>query len=287
MFHECVIIPDFGGFISNYQPAQYDETNHSFSPPSKEVVFNAKIKKGDGVLLNYIVEKENLSYREARILIDQYVDQLYMQLNRGEILDFPGLGNLSYTKAGSLVFQPTDMVRLIEAYGLNSIPFDSFGTKERKKHANRRVMIDIQDPKNIVRIAAGFGLFLTLSLFPLRKERSVFLSSNLNPIAAFDFVSDSAGGLWQEQTKDPVNETPAEEKKAPYILVGGSFEQLENAEIYKNALCSQGYPAEVLSVNDRFYRVSIESFFNWDEAIRSMQQHREKDPESQVWVSTR
>ena len=83
-YHECVIIPEFGGFISNYKPAQYNRVKNTFSPPSKEVVFNAKINKNDGLFINHIVEVENVGYHQAEMAVLNFVDRTLRSLNNGE-----------------------------------------------------------------------------------------------------------------------------------------------------------------------------------------------------------
>ena len=45
--HDCVIIPDLGGFIANYRPAEMDLAGNRFNPPVKEVIFSGKLNKND------------------------------------------------------------------------------------------------------------------------------------------------------------------------------------------------------------------------------------------------
>ena len=66
-FHECVIIPDFGGFISNYIPSRFDPFRNVFLPPTKEIVFNSKINKNDGLLINHLVETEAVMVSDALV----------------------------------------------------------------------------------------------------------------------------------------------------------------------------------------------------------------------------
>ena len=37
--HDCVIIPDFGGFVAQYKPATLDRVTGFSSPPSKQILF--------------------------------------------------------------------------------------------------------------------------------------------------------------------------------------------------------------------------------------------------------
>ena len=75
-FHECVIIPEFGGFVSNYKPAQFDSIRNTFIPPGKEIIFNSKINKNDGLLINYLVDVEKIGYHQAQLIVLNFVDRL-------------------------------------------------------------------------------------------------------------------------------------------------------------------------------------------------------------------
>ncbi|MCX6268123.1 MAG: hypothetical protein NTW16_12315, partial [Bacteroidetes bacterium] len=63
--HDCVIIPGFGGFIGNYSPARIDQVNHTFHPPTKELLFNVNLKQNDGLLASAIAASWMISYADA------------------------------------------------------------------------------------------------------------------------------------------------------------------------------------------------------------------------------
>ena len=48
--HDCVIVPEFGGFIGNRKSAQLNKTTNSLTPPSKQILFNTNLKTNDGLL---------------------------------------------------------------------------------------------------------------------------------------------------------------------------------------------------------------------------------------------
>ena len=52
--YDCVIVPDFGGFVANRIGAQVNNFTHTFSPPTKQITFNGLLKHNDGLLANYI-----------------------------------------------------------------------------------------------------------------------------------------------------------------------------------------------------------------------------------------
>ena len=54
--YDCVIVPNFGGFITNNTSAQIHRSTHTFYPPSKQVGFNVNLSYNDGLLANYIAK---------------------------------------------------------------------------------------------------------------------------------------------------------------------------------------------------------------------------------------
>ena len=37
--HDCVILPDLGGFVAHYEPHYQSEEDHSFFPPTRSLSF--------------------------------------------------------------------------------------------------------------------------------------------------------------------------------------------------------------------------------------------------------
>ena len=52
--NDCVIIPDFGGFIAHYQPARYIKEENLYLPPVRTIGFNPQLTINDGLLVNRI-----------------------------------------------------------------------------------------------------------------------------------------------------------------------------------------------------------------------------------------
>ncbi len=59
--YDCVIIPDFGGFVANYRSAEIDKKRNILYPPSKGIIFNKNLVHNDGLLANKIAKDENTS----------------------------------------------------------------------------------------------------------------------------------------------------------------------------------------------------------------------------------
>ena len=71
--HDCVIVPNFGGFVTNRISAQIHKNSYTFLPPTKQVGFNSHLTHNDGLLANYIASSENISFDQATIKISEIV----------------------------------------------------------------------------------------------------------------------------------------------------------------------------------------------------------------------
>ncbi len=122
--NDCVIVPDLGGFIANFQSAGYDAQNNQFSPPTKEIIFSAKLKKNDGLLVNFVGEKEGVGYLEARKIVSEYVAECLFKLENREIVEFDQLGKLLIDTHDNLIFEVDPRANLrADAFGLGAFHF--------------------------------------------------------------------------------------------------------------------------------------------------------------------
>ena len=137
--HNCVIVPDFGGFIANYRSAVIDRANKRILPPAKNILFNAKLTNNDGLLANAVVQAMRCTYPEALNQISTDVADWNAQLAKGLRIDLGELGFL-YQQDNRIVFeQGRDLNLLLQAYGLSNVQF--VAVKEKKEIASA-----IQEP---------------------------------------------------------------------------------------------------------------------------------------------
>ena len=119
--HDCVILPGLGGFITNYSPANIHPVLHRFSPPAKDILFNTNLKNNDGLLVNYLSQKQNISFEEANHIVQQFVDNCHSQLNNRQNVSFHGIGTLWLSVEKKIQFTPEKKVNYLNSsYGLSS-----------------------------------------------------------------------------------------------------------------------------------------------------------------------
>jgi hypothetical protein len=68
--HDCVIVPGFGGFIGNYNPARIDKSTSTFYPPVKQISFNRNLNHNDGLLVGRVSGFSKVSYGDARNIVE-------------------------------------------------------------------------------------------------------------------------------------------------------------------------------------------------------------------------
>ena len=120
--NDCVIIPGFGGFVTNRFSAEVDFSKQEFYPPSRKVAFNENLSISDGLLVNHISQSENMSWSDAEQEVNLFVADLNAKLAEGKSLAFDGLGEFS-RRTGTLVFVPDASNLLDESFGLPSFNF--------------------------------------------------------------------------------------------------------------------------------------------------------------------
>tara|TARA_B100000809_G_C15113660_1_gene521578 strand:- start:1099 stop:2235 length:1137 start_codon:yes stop_codon:yes gene_type:complete len=130
--NNCVIVPNFGGFIANYQSAIIDKVRNKIYPPSKTVLFNPNLLSNDGLLADFVARQIDKSYSEAIISIDNEVVDWKDKLLTGSRINLGEVGFL-YQKEGKIQFeQNREFNLLLDAYGLSSVKFIASNTKHEE-----------------------------------------------------------------------------------------------------------------------------------------------------------
>lgn len=119
--NDCVIVPDFGGFIAHYQPAYYEEAEELFIPPTRTVGFNPQLTMNDGLLVQSYMQAYHTDYSDALNSIEKKVNVLKESLYKGETVEFHGIGSLRYNIYDEYEFHSNESGLLSPSlYGLDA-----------------------------------------------------------------------------------------------------------------------------------------------------------------------
>ncbi len=120
--HDCVVLPDLGGFLAYFSHAFYSEQNLLYHPPQKRVAFNEALKLDDGLLTHYLTINEQITREEAQKRVRQFVDTIKNTIKEEGAYSLEGIGTLEINAEGKLQFEPTPVTNFYaDGYGLKSL----------------------------------------------------------------------------------------------------------------------------------------------------------------------
>jgi hypothetical protein len=305
--YQCVTVPGFGAFLTEFVSAQLHEPSHTFSPPKKVVSFNVHLKNNDGLLANHISQSEQITYESAVGSIAQIVSDWKSILQNQEILYLNNIGHVRLNTEGGLVFKPFDHTNYhLGSFGLSEIvcqEVERFVLDENSHEAvvstqsvafsndiQQTESSDKQQPKPIlwVRYAAAavvVGFLGTASYFWMEQkiedetlivEQKVQQKVNQKIQEATFFI---------ESPISAVSLNVAEDKK-PYQIVCAAFREYTNAEKAMKNLVNQGYQSSIGEKNAYgLYPVFYGSYSQRTDALEAMQNiKRSHNPEAWLLV---
>ncbi|MCD6201032.1 MAG: SPOR domain-containing protein [Bacteroidales bacterium] len=186
--HDCVIVPDFGGFVANYRPAYINYDLNSFSPPGKDISFNRSLTNNDGLLIGHISEKTDMSYVDARNWVSTRVKEWKRKLEKGKKIEVKDIGVFQLGKDKNLLFEPLNTVNfLVDAYGLPDFQMAPLEELRKAKAGTGKITIkkpaaeDIRNRKTLRRVLIAVPLAAALVLIPLTTNLVPVDFSSLNP----------------------------------------------------------------------------------------------------------
>lgn len=131
--HDCVIIPDFGGFICNYRSARIDEASGVIYPPTKDILFNRNLTHNDGLLVSWIAAKEGISYEKATSQLALFCEDLKVRLNQKQRIAFGDVGVFFTDRRFNIIFEPSRSNFFADAYGMEPVEAEKIVTPEKLK----------------------------------------------------------------------------------------------------------------------------------------------------------
>lgn len=118
--HDCVIVPDLGGFVAHHVAARVGEDN-LFLPPLRTLGFNPQLKINDSLLAQSYIEAYDISYPEAIRRIEEEVAELKQHLSINGEYELEDVGVLSLNSDNQFIFEPCEAGLLTpDLYALSS-----------------------------------------------------------------------------------------------------------------------------------------------------------------------
>jgi hypothetical protein len=304
--HECVIIPDFGGFVVNAQGFSFNEKEGKIHPKKKFVAFNEKLKTDDRFLSTEWAKKKSIPQKESTIEIAIISKELKSLLVSQGVLTIGVLGSFTLIQENRISFSPNpDFNADLNVFGLFPVGLGySSVIKEKKPEliaapiAEDLPEITPEDikPTQLTRsiyvyafiafILGGLGAFF-LTAPPTNQSQS-----SLNPIKIEKKVIPISAAVVPltdtlQTLPAPVVVEKEELVQADVIyLVAASFQSLAQAEKGLKELKSRGFEqAEIILKNEKtkFYRISLGSESSMDAGYAKAAELKESK-KIDIWV---
>jgi hypothetical protein len=288
--YQCVTVPGFGAFLTEFQTAQLDENSHSFYPPKKMVSFNPFIKNNDGLLANHLAQAEKISYEVAVNSIQNDVSNWKTKIQEYGNLSVKNIGDFSLNSENNIVFVPIDQINYLTA----SFGLSSFVSPAVKREVYKEEVEQLEEKAPVIFTPEKRRNYSVL------KYAAVFLlSAGITGTVGYKYyenkiaqetlivetnVQKKVNQKIQEATFYISNPLPAvtltvPEEKLPYSVVAGAFRIESNAEEQYQRLLKLGFKkAKRLAPNKHgLFPVVYGSYSTYSEAHEAMKNIQKLD----------
>ena len=304
--YDCVIVPDFGGFIANYKPAKINSKTNMFSPPSKQISFNRNLVVNDGLLANQISNNYSISYNEALVTIQKCVQAYQRDLNAGKRVVIEKVGFLFLDANKKILFEPLNTVNYLEdAFGLEKFHYPLAQEDDNK-------VISIKPKKRLIhpgRVAAAIfiPLFIAGTWFAYQagagSKYGDFQFSDLSfsappstyvarktieiPSVNSKSIDDAFIAIEEKAKARALKSKPVEiETRKEWFVIGGCFSEKTNANKFLRKLKRKGYDAMAIGNYKSLEAIAYGGFADETEARRFLKSVKSKESNS-AWLLRR
>lgn len=284
--YECVIVPEFGAFLTQRESAKVHESTNAFYPPKKVLSFNEQIQKNDGLLVHYIADVEKIPFEAALNKIQKRIKSLKSYLIQGETLTFDNIGEMFLNNEGKIQFEPSYHLNyLTDAFGLSQFVSPSVTRevyKEEVEELEEAIPITFTPEKRKARPYLRYAAVALIALTIGSVGMSRFYVNQIethNQIAQEEANKQLENKI-QEATFIIDNPLPAitlnvEKQSGRYHIVAGAFRVEENSTKKVNQLQKLGYDARKIGVNKYgLHEVVYGSFEDRLEALQALRKIR-------------
>ncbi|MDD4823436.1 MAG: SPOR domain-containing protein [Bacteroidales bacterium] len=298
--HNCVIIPELGGFVVRQRQAQIQGNEHLIIPPGKEIGFNTELKHNDGLLAEMYMKAHQVDYSAACIMLENDVCALKARLKEERKVSLGQLGRLFLNERSVMEFESSAELIFPEYYGLAPFRCVELRYLEQPKSISlapkeKEEFIHIRIQRSFVRQIAAFAaavLVFVLISTPVKNPQTDYASilyaghdtnqkeqiidtpvetivplteetsDNLPSVDSTVLTTQTAPVVAAQPIADePVQAvTPTQYNGRTYYIVVGSVETIKAAERQVADQKAKGFSKAGYIERDDRVRVYVESF---------------------------
>lgn len=313
--YPCVIVPDFGAFVTENISARISESGQQMFPPSKKVVFNAYILNNDGLLAQLLCVGEKCAYDVAIQKIEAQVAYWKLQLEQSGTLTLENIGEIIKKEGKISFYQSSNENYLSDAFGLSImqspvIKREVYKAQVESIEKDTPIYItpesqeepSLKKSNHWYKYAAVFVLGLgTLgyfgnNMYQDKIEKETLLVNQIAQEKVEEKIQQATFFLSEKLPTLSLNVSKAEDKtdvgtdsyEVTYFhVVGGAFKTVKNANKEVQNLIKKGYNSRIGGRNKHgYYLVLFESFKTKQEAYTALDSIRMND-NFDAWILTK
>ncbi len=290
--YDCVIVPNFGGFVTNKVGARIE--NDTIYPPNKQISFNSQLKHNDGLLANEVAVANKISFEEANKQISEIVSQWNVNL-KSETISLEGVGVLSQNSENQLFFEPNKQTNfLTESFGLAPVTASVIEKVQEEvipvvaeEEATESKVVTLQKERKsfgFVKYAAAAAILVAGVVGVNQYQKN----SQINTLAV---EQDAIEQKIQKATFIIDDELPTinfniskENSSHKIHIIAGAFQSEVNASKKIEELQAKGYDAKILGKNNwGLTQVSVGSFATKEAAQEVIEEVR-SNTSPDAWI---
>ena len=303
--HDCVILPEFGGFIGNKQSALLNTATGTLTPPTKQIGFNKNLNTNDGLLISHIENYEGITNKKAQEAVLNFTNKLNEKLKNSKVLRIDKIGLFTLGKEDNVIFmQDSSTNYSIDTFGMKSI---YTRTVIRKTEIEQKVEATVKTirttsiaPKAILKAAAVILPLVALSYLSISQQDKINTiytqMATLNLFSPTEIVEEVINPIPENvieiEISPEIIETPIIEEVATpiittlntYYIIAGAFTKQQNANKMLIKLSNWNYKPEIVD-DGSLLRVSYSSFNSRKEAIIELNKIRKEN--KSAWLLTK
>lgn len=294
--YECVTVPDFGAFLTRSVGALIQYDTGVFTPPQKALTFNSLLKTNDGILAQYVAQKQNISYENALRLIEKEVgvwkqklqtQPLFLnpvgelRLNTAKRVYFTAYTNNNYDPFAfglsvftrkplqTVISNQTQQTHHVMEKDNDNLMF----TPEEQKEAPKSNPVMRYAAIGIIAIALlGGGYYFGNQYLENERIKNQQLAQKriTATLEKATFNLGTLNSMSLNISAQPEATEAAMALEQPYYsVIAGTYRDINNAEKVLENLKMQGYEAAFTAVNpEGMHRVAYGRFTSKREAIK-------------------
>jgi len=274
--YECVIIPGFGAFLTQYKTASIT-TDHTFIPPGKTLAFNKQLQTNDGLLANYIASVENCSYELALQTVRRFAARLNTTLQTESEVSLDAIGSFKRNAENTFTFSPFNLHNFcVDSFGLDKLTTTVI---ERKQEIPSTRVIPIEEAAQpFYKKAFKYAAIAVIALSATGIGSLKVYENNVqnHNIAEKEAATKHIENEIQEATFTINNPLPElaltfTKHEGDYHIVAGAFRIEENALKKVAQLQEKGFHPRLIGVNKYgLHQVVYSSHTTRLEALKSL-----------------